>query len=191
MLKKSVLLALLIGILCFSAQSARCQMVVHAVSGTVKAINPSSKSIDVDFEDGSKGHFKTSSKSSVTLSFDNDLRGDAVDASDFKDVGSFAVIYYYGFASNRTAVAIKALGKGPFEKTVGKVVDFNKHDRLLTVRKSTGGNETFRLSDQAVVDTGMSLQSGRKYSPGKGYSVRVTAMQSNGDNVAVFVWSRR
>jgi hypothetical protein len=191
MLKKSVLAAFFTGILCFGAQSARCQMVVHAVSGTVKAINPASKSVDVDIEDGSKGHFKTSTKSSVAISFDNDLRGDAVDASDFHDVGSFAVIYYYGFDSNRTAVAIKALGKGPFEKTSGKVVDFNKHDRLLTVRKSTGGNETFRLSDKAVVDAGRGIQSGQKYNPNKGYSVRVTSTQSNGENVAVFVWSRR
>ena len=130
-MRNSFLFALLVGI-SFGAQTTKCQMVVHAVSGTVIAINPATKSLDVDIEDGSKDHFKTSSKSSVALSFDGDLRGDAVDASDFHEIGSFAVIYYYGLDSNRIAVAIKDLGKGQFEKTKGTVVDFNKHDHLLT-----------------------------------------------------------
>ena len=89
---------LLAGAIALGSQTASGQMVVHAVSGTVKAINPSSKSIDVQVEDGTNGHFKTSSKSSVKLSFDNDLRGDAVDATAFHDLDSFVVVYYYGFS---------------------------------------------------------------------------------------------
>lgn len=71
------------------------------------------------------------------------------------------------------------------------MVDFNKHDRSLTVRTDKGQNEKFQLSETAVVDTGIGLQSGRKYSPRKGYAVRVTATGSNGQQVAVFVRSRQ
>lgn len=191
MLRKCLQSIVLAGVAAIGSQTALGQMVVHAVSGTVKAITPGSNSIDVDIEDGSQGHFKASSKSSVALSFDNDLRGDAVDASAFHETGSFVVIYYYGFGDDRTAVAIKDLGKGPFKKVTGSVVDFNKHDRSLTVRTDKGQNEKFQLSETAVVDTGIGLQSGRKYSPRKGYAVRVTATGSNGQQVAVFVRSRQ
>lgn len=190
MLGKYVLTFLLVAA-SVGSKTSYGQMVVHAVSGTVKTVNSASKSIDVEIEDGSMGHFKTSSKSSVALSFDNDLRGDAVDASAFHDPNSFVVVYYYGYGEARTAVAIKDLGKGPFEKFNGSVVNFDKRDHTVTVRTIKDGSVKFRLSEKAVVDTGTSLQSGQKYSPRKGYTVRVTATQSNGEHVAVFVRSRR
>ncbi|CAN5707649.1 hypothetical protein BH10ACI4_BH10ACI4_23130 [soil metagenome] len=182
---------LLAGAIALASQSASGQMVVHAVSGTVKAINPASKSLDVQIEDGATGHFKTSSKSSVALSLDNDLRGDAVDATDFHEPDSFVVVYYYGFGDNRTAVAIKDLGKGPFQKFEGTVLSFDKHQHVLSVKTKKSGIVKFRLSEKIVVDTGISLQSGQKYNPRKGYTVRVTATESNGEHVAVFVRSRQ
>jgi len=191
MLKSCFVSLVFSGVILSGAQTASCQMVVHAVSGAVKVINPSSNSIDVDVEDASRGHFKTSSKSSVALDFDNDLRGDAVDANTFRDTNSFVVVYYYGFGDNRTAVAIKDLGKGPFDKFTGTVLDFDKHNHILSVQTKKAGKVEFRLSEKAVVDTGTSLQSGEKYRPGKGYTVRVTATASNGEHVALFVRSRR
>lgn len=191
MLGTKLLSLLLVWVATFGSLSASGQMVVHAVSGTVKSIDPASKSIDVDVEDGSRGHFKTASKSSVALSLDNDLRGDAVDASAFHGADSFVVIYYYGFGSDRTAVAVKDLGKGPFEKFNGTVLDFDKHDRMFTVKTNKAGNVKFRISDQVIVDMGVSLESGKKYSPRKGNTVRVTATKSNGEYSAAFVRSRR
>jgi hypothetical protein len=178
------------GVAAAGCQTMNGQMVVHAVSGIVKAIHPAQHSLDLDIEDGSPGSFETASKSSVALSFDKDLRGDAVDASTFQGVGSFVVVYYYGFGSDRTAVAIKDLGKGPFEKVTGSVTEFDKHNHTLTVHTDKGDNEQFQLSEKAVVDTGMSLESGQKYDPHKGYTVRVTAEKTNGEEVAVFVRSR-
>ena len=188
MFGKQALLYLGTALLCVSAN---CQMVVHAVSGTVKSFNPKPMSMSVVVESGSIIQFAIRPDSKVALSFEDDLRGDAVDASKFNKVGAFVMVYYYGFETRRTAVAVKDLGPDPFKKTEGTVVDFNKHDRVLTVRDSKGTNETFRLSDNAVVDTGMGLQSGRKYEPDKGYKVRVTSSSADGKDVAVFIRSRQ
>lgn len=183
-------LILLAGVFAFGSQVAAGQMIVHAVSGTVKTTNPTSKSIDVDIEDGSKGHFKISSGKSVPLSFDDDLRKDSVSPSS-TEVGSFVVVYYYGFGDDRTAVAIKDLGKGPFDKVNGKVVAFDKHGQILTVLTGKAEILKFQLSEKAVVDSGLSVESGKKYNPGKGYTVRVTATGQSGKQTAVFIRSRR
>lgn len=170
--------------------TAGAQMMVHAVSGTVKAINPGSKTMDVTVESGDTSEFKLAPNAKVNLDFDNTLRTDATDADKFQKVGDYAVIYYYGYDSNQTAVAVKDLGAGPFQKIDGTVVNFDKHSRTMTVKDSGGKTESFVLGPHLVVDLGMSVESGRSYDPHKGYSVRVTYKTDGGKNTAVFVRSR-
>lgn len=170
--------------------TAGAQMVVHAVSGTVKAINPATKTMDVTVESGDTSEFKLASNAKVTLDFDNTLRADATDADKFQKVGDYAVVYYYGYDSNETAVAVKDLGAGPFQKIDGTVVNFDKHSRTMTVKDDAGKTETFVLGAHLVVDVGMSVENGRSYDPHKGYSVRVTYTTADGKNTAVFVRSR-
>ena len=175
----------------FLCASAHAQMIVHAVSGVVKAVDPHTKTIDVTVENGNTSSFKLPSDAKVTLDFDNALRSDATDANKFQQVGDFAVVYYYGFDDNRTAVAVKDLGKGPFEKIEGTVVTFDKHSRTMTVKDDTGKPETFAFGDHLVVDLGVSVANGRSYDPHKGYSVRVTYTKSGDKNTAVFIRSRQ
>jgi hypothetical protein len=171
--------------------SAGAQMVVHAVSGVVKAINPDSKTMDVTVESGATSQFKLPSKAKVTLDFDKALQSDSVEASAFQHVGNFVVVYYYGFDDDRTAVAVKDLGAGPFLKDEGTVVSFDKHARTMTVKDDGGKSETFALNDQLVVDSGLSVASGRNYDPRKGYHVTVTYTQAGDKNSAVFIRSRQ
>lgn len=169
--------------------AAGAQMVVHAVTGIVKAVN-NSQTMDVAVDEGSTSEFKLSETKKVALDFDNVLRADSVDANKFQHVGDFVVVYYYGFDNNQTAVAVKDLGAGPFQKIDGTVTSFDKHTRTLTVKDDGGKTDQFALSDHLVVDTGMSVASGRGYDPHKGYSVRVTYTSSEGKNTAVFIRSR-
>ncbi len=170
--------------------TAGAQMIVHAVSGTVKTINPATKTIDVTVDSGDTSEFKLAPNAKVTLDFDNTLRSDATAANKFQKVGDYAVVYYYGYDDDRTAVAIKDLGAGPFQKIEGTVVNFDKHSRTMTVKDDAGKTETFVLGPHLVVDLGMSVASGRSYDPHKGYSVRVTYSNEGGKNTAVFVRSR-
>jgi len=166
---------------------AHSQMVVHAVSGTVKSVDSKSKTMTVAVDQGSDMQFKIQSGTAPALNFDAELRGDAVDAAKFNGVGDFVVVYFYGFDTNRTAVAVKDFGKGQLEKLTGIVSSYDRHNHAVTVRTSDGKTQTFPLDNKAVVDTGMGLEAGRKFDPSKGDSVRVTATDSNGKNVAVFI----
>ncbi len=171
--------------------TAGAQMVVHAVTGVVKAINPQAKTIDVTVENGSTSEFNMATNGKVALDFDSALRSDATEPSKFDHVGDFAVVYFYGYDSNQTAVGVKDLGTGPFQKIDGTVTNFDKHTRTLTVKDDGGKTEQFTLSDHLVVDTGMNVESGRGYDPHKGYSVRVTYTTAENKNTAVFVRSRQ
>jgi hypothetical protein len=171
--------------------SAGAQMVVHAVSGMVKAVNPDSKTMDITVDDGPTSQFKLPSKAKVTLDFDKALQSDSVDASNFQHVGNYVVVYYYGYDDDRTAVAIKDLGAGPFQKVEGTVMSFDKHDRTMTVKDDAGKSNVFALNDHLVVDSGLSVAGGRGYDPHKGYHVVVTYAQAGDKNSAVFIRSRQ
>lgn len=170
------------------APGASAQMVVHAISGKITAINPATKTVDVAAADGSVNEFKLPS-SHVQLDFDNNLRSDSIEPDKFQHVGNFAVVYYYGYDANRTAVAIKDLGTGAFQKVFGTVVGYNKKDRQLTVKDAAGKTYTFTLSDHLIIDNGLGVEDGRKYEGHKGAQVRVTYVPSGNKNSAVFVSS--
>lgn len=171
--------------------SAGAQMVVHAMSGVVKGIDPHAKTMDITIENGDTSQFKLTADGKVALDFDRALQSDATDASKFQQVGDYVVVYYYGFDDNRTAVAVKDLGKGPFDKIDGTVTNFDKHGRVMTVKDDGGKTETFALGDHLVVDSGVNVASGRSYDPHKGWQVRVTYTKAGDKNTAVFVRSRQ
>jgi hypothetical protein len=190
MQRKSGFPLMVIAITMFCA-SAGAQMVVHAMSGMVKAVNPDSKTMDITIDNGDTSHFKLPTKAKVTLDFDKALQSDSVDASNFQHVGDYVVVYYYGYDDDRTAVAVKDLGAGPFQKIEGTVMSFDKHDRAMTVKDDGGKSVVFALNDHLVVDSGMSVASGRGYDPHKGYHVVVTYTQAGDKNSAVFIRSRQ
>jgi hypothetical protein len=159
-------------ILLSSASIASAQMIVHAVTGSVKAVTPQGISVAVD--DGSVSLFRITPSTNVSLKFPGDLRSNATEPAHFQKVGDFVVLYYYGYGLQRTAVAIKDLGAGPFSKCEGTVVTFDKHSRQLTLKDSTGKQVALVLDDALIIDTDSGVDSGRKFSPHKGDDVRVT-----------------
>ncbi len=171
--------------------SAGAQMIVHAVSGVVKGIDAQSKTIQLTVDSGDTSQFKLGTGAKVTLDFDKGLQSDAVNADQFQHVGDYVVVYYYGYDDNQTAVAVKDLGTGPYEKIEGTVLSYDKHNRTMTVKDDAGKSESFALGDHLVVDTGVSVDPGRSYDPHKGWHVRVTYTKTADKNTAVFVRSRQ
>lgn len=171
--------------------SAGAQMVVHAMSGIVKAIDPHSNTMQLTVDSGDTSQFKLESGAKVALDFDKTLQSDSVNADKFQHVGDYVVVYYYGYDDNQTAVAVKDLGAGPFEKIDGTVMSYDKHNRTMTVKDDAGKSESFQLGEHLVVDTGESVAGGRSYDPHKGWQVRVTYTKSGDKNTAVFVRSRQ
>lgn len=170
--------------------TASAQMVVHAVSGMVKTIDANAKTMDVAVDNGTTSEFKLPGDAKVSLDFDNALRTDSVEPDKFAHIGDYVVVYYYGYDDNRTAVAVKDLGTGPFQKVEGTVGAYDKHERTMTVKDDGGKSESIALDEHLVVDRGVSVDSGRGYSPHRGDHVVVTYSSSGGKNSAVFIRTR-
>ena len=167
---------------------AGAQQVVHALSGKVRSINPTAKTIIIDTNDGSEGAFKDLSKTNMSLLFDKDIRSQSTPIDAFKDQGAQVIVYYFGggFGANeRTAVALKNLGSGQIEKSTGTLVHFNKHK--LTIKTASGAEETFEIGDDAVAETAVGAASAEKFDGEKGDQVRVLAMDDNGNKTLLFV----
>lgn len=168
---------------------AGAQQVVHALSGKVRSINPTAKTIIIDTNDGSDGSFKDLSKANMSLLFDKEIRSRTTPVDAFKDQGAQVIVYYFGGGfgpqNERTAVALQELGSGQIEKSTGTLVRFNKHK--LTIKNASGVEETFEIGDDAVAETAVGAASADKFDGEKGDQVRVLAAVENGNKTLLFV----
>jgi len=155
-----------------AASAASAQMSVHVVAGAIKDKSPTALSVALD--PTSSDQFHIDSGSSPSLNFPSDLRDGTTAPGQFSKQGDFALLYYYGFGDQRTAVAVRDLGSDAFTKAKGTVAAYDKKTRTLTLKDDGGKDITLALDDHLVLDTDMGVQSGRKYSPHKGDHVRVT-----------------
>lgn len=166
---------------------AQAQTRVHALSGTVTTIRPKIQMTEIDTDNETSAHFQWLKKSDGPLSFDKNVSNDATPADKFTTSNTHVIVYYFGEGVVRTVVALRDLGTGPLEKSVGTVVKFNRHDHLLTIRNSTGGEVLFHLDPKTVVDTSDGVSQGFKYDLTKGETVRIIASQTNGEKTALLI----
>jgi hypothetical protein len=179
---------LLAGYCSLCTLAATAQEVVHALTGTVTSMNPG-KTIEVDTDDGPEVEFKDFTKSNIPLEFDKDLRAQATSADRFNTKGTQVIVYYFG-EGVRTAVALQGLASGPLKRTIGTVVKFDKHQRLLTVESTPGGVQSFHIDSKTVVETSVGAVGGRRFDPEKGDQVRVTAAPAQGTGTALFIYAK-
>jgi hypothetical protein len=166
---------------------AIAQARVHAVSGTVTTVHPKIQMTEIDTDDGSSGHFQWMTKASGPIDFDKNVSADATPADKFTAMQTHVIVFYCGEGDVRTIVALHDLGTGPLVKSTGTVVKLDRREHLLTIRNSTGGEESFHLDPKTVADTESGVAADYKFDLGKGNHVRVIATQANGSNTALLI----
>jgi hypothetical protein len=167
--------------------SAQGQEVVHALAGTVTAINATAKTIKIETDDGSEGLFKDVSGSGQSFDFDKGVRRESTPAAAFKDSGKRVFVFYYGNGGERTVVALRSLGDGPFEKSTGALVKFDRSRHSVTLKKASGEEETFRIEGDTVAETSTGAATGEKLDATEGEQIRVTSATVNGVKTALFI----
>ena len=159
---------------------------VHALSGTVTAINSKISMIEIETDDGSPSHFRWA-KTAAAIEFDKTVSADSTAADRFTSKGHHVIVYYYGEDTVRTVVALHDLGDGSVQKSTGTVVKLNRRDRLLTIKNESGTEVSFRLDPKTVADTENGVSQGFKYDLSKGAQVRVIASQTDGSGMALLI----
>jgi hypothetical protein len=98
-----------------------------------------------------------------------------------------AIVYYFGYGSMRTIVALHDLGVGPFSKSSGTVVKFEGREHSFSIKSDSGSVETFKIDSNTVADTRTGAVSGPRFQPAKGTKVELIATELNGNATAVFI----
>ena len=96
------------------------------------------------------------------------------------------IVFYYGNDGDRTAVALKSLGAGPFASTNGTVTKYDGHAHTLAVTDEAGKEVTFKIDQKTVAETTMGAVPGQKFSAEKGDHVRVVSSTADGAPTALF-----
>ena len=187
MLRRIVCISVLVGLTSFVSLAAVAQEVVHALAGTVSSIDAAAKTITVKTDDGSEILFNDLIDSKTPIEFDPNIRRDATAASEFKSSGVRVIVYYFGYGSIRTAVALRSLGTGPFTLASGTVVNFSNGGRTLSIKDNSGVIKTFNISSDLVVETTTGAGVKTKFQPATGDPVRGTATMVNWSATALFI----
>lgn len=171
---------------CLSLPSAG-QEIIHALTGTISGIDAADKTITVLQDNGDQGIFHALTDSKTRIAFNKKVEAQSTAAHQFDKQGAYAIIFYYGMNDNRTAVAVKGLGAGPFSAVSGTITKYDGHSRSVTVQDEKGAEQTFRIDPDTVAETGVGVVDGQKFDPHKGDRIRVVMSQVGGAATALFV----
>ena len=166
---------------------AHAQEVVHALCGTVRSIDSTNKTVTVVTDSGTSALFKESTKPEARLDFDKRIHADVIAADAFTKNEARVIAYYYGGGDVQTAIAFQDLGTGPFEDSSGTVVKFDRHGRVLTLKKTSGAEESFHLDPKTVAETPYGAMEGLELDAKDGDQLQVTASSVNGNETVLFI----
>ena len=186
MQKTSLFMCVLAGSLLAVAYPAASQEIVHALTGTVSSIDGASKTITLFQDNGSKNTYDVMS-SKKRIAFDKKIEAASTEAKTFEKSGAYVILFYYGTDQDRTAVAVKSLGQGPFSSTNGEVTNWNGHQNTISVKGDDGKVHSFKLNDQTVAETYTGVVEGSKFDTDKGDHVRIVSTLKDGQPVVLFI----
>ena len=178
---------ILVGCISSVAIAATAQEVVHALTGTVRSVDPAGKMITIFTDNGSEGLFKDLTNPKLKVDFDKKLRTDTSTVDTFKGEGAYVIVFYFGDGDMRTAVALRNLGSGPFTNNLGTVVRLDGREHQLFIKNKSGLVQSFKIASDTVAETDIGVVNGFKFQPQKDNEVRVVATIVNGTPTALFV----
>jgi hypothetical protein len=187
MLKTYLPMVVLVGSIFLASRSAGSQEIVHALTGSVSAINTAQGTMTLFQDNGEKSTFKVMTSSKTPITFDKKVAETTVDATKFDKQGAYVVVFYFGGDDNRTAVAVKSLGAGPFSSITGEVSSWDGHSHTISVTDKSGAEHAFKVNAQTVAETYMGVVNGSKFDIDKGDQVRLVSSTKDGAPTVLFI----
>jgi hypothetical protein len=175
------------GCLSSLAVSASAQQVVHALTGTGSSIDDLTKTLIVFQDNGSEGQFKDLTNAKTHIVIDKKVALESTSPESFKKKGAYVVVFYYGDNDDRTAVALKNLGAGPFTSVEGTVAKYDAKQHSISLQDTSGAMQTFKIAQDTVAEGYMGVVDGYKFQAQKGDHVRVVGTTDNSGATALFV----
>jgi hypothetical protein len=184
MLGRLVRICIFSGCLVALSLPSGAQEIIHALTGTVSAIDSQERTITVLEDNHSTSVFQRAGK--TPSSFDKRIAAETTAAGTFDSSGAYTVVFYYGNGDNRQVVALKSLGKGPFSSTEGTVEKFDR-SKSISVKDSSGQVQTFDIGAATIAETNMGVVITQKFTANKGDHVRIVSSTESGKPTALFI----
>ena len=169
------------------AVSAGAQQVVHALTGTVSSIDGLTKTLIVFQDNGTEGQFKDMTDAKTHIVINKKVALESPSPDSFKKKGAYVVVFYCGDNEDRSAVALKNLGAGPFTSVEGTVVKFEAKQHSISLQDTTGAAQTFKIAQDTVAEGYMGVTDGYKFQAQKGDHVRVVGTTDSAGATALFI----
>lgn len=136
------------------------------VLGIIENIDSAANTITVRLSDGTDKTLRLAKRLRVNG------REEATDrAESALTVQERAVIYYKGNGPDETAVEVEALNHVMPKTVMGTLISVNKDRKTLVLRTADGKEETFRVQNDAVIETGDNVMTFDRFEPQSGMQI--------------------
>jgi len=164
---------------------AFAQDAVHAVGGAVSHLDKAAKTIAIKTGDGSEQVFRYTEHTAVRDSSKSSSypKMGVVDTYFAGKEGSKVVVRYIGKGADKTATVVEDFGKESLKAGKGTVTGVDKAAHTVAIRTEDGGVATYKMGDEAVVETDHGVVRGSRYLVKEGDHVVVHYTEDAGGKI--------
>src|SRR6185503_2307282 len=121
----------------------------YQVFGTIESIDTAANTITVRLSDGTDKTLQLAKR--LTVNGREETRSRAESALTARER---AVIYYTNEGGGETAIDLESLNHAMRRTVSGTLISANKDNKIVVLRTASGKEETFRVQNDAVIETG-------------------------------------
>src|SRR4029077_7632737 len=132
----------------------------YLVLGTIEKIDSSANTITVRLSDGTDKTFQLAKR--LVVNGREETRNHAESGLMARER---AVIYYTDKGSDETAVDVESINHAMRRSITGTLIRADKENKSLSPRTANGKEETFRLQNDAVIETGDGVMMFAEFEP--------------------------
>ncbi|HKW31491.1 MAG TPA: hypothetical protein VJN92_00690 [Candidatus Acidoferrum sp.] len=165
--------------LCFIATSLGAQGSTNVITGTLEKVDSGAKTVAVKTADGTVETVKFTDTTTV-----HGLKGAGKGADLAGKEGGHVIVHTVGEGADKTAHSVEWVGAKTVHATEGTVEEVGKGSKTVAVKGADGTKETFKVADEAVVDTGKGVARYSTQGAKKGEHVTVYYTEEAGKKIA-------
>jgi hypothetical protein len=170
------------------AGSAFAQDVVHAAEGVVNKTDKTGKTIAIKTADGTEHVFKFTERTAIRTSSEtaHEAKMGALDTYFAGKDGTHVVVRYIGTGADKTATVVEDFGKTSLKAGKGTVTHVDRAAHTVAVKTDDGAESTYKLGQQAIVETDHGVVKGSRYALKEGDKITVHYTEDAGEKVVHF-----
>jgi len=138
----------------------------YRVLGTIENVDSAGNTITVRLSDGTDKTLQLAKHVMVNGRDETRSRAEAA-----LTVQERAVVYYTDKGGDETAVDVESLDHAMRKTVTGALISADKSSKIIVLRTGNGNEETFRVQNDAVIETGDSVVTFAQFEPQPGAQI--------------------